>query len=44
MLLGMRCRVLQFEVRAFAAARWWKVFALDARHFEMPWPSSCTTE
>ncbi len=33
-IVKMRCRVLQFEVRAFAATRWWKVFTLDARHLE----------
>ena len=34
MLVRMRCRVLQFDVRALAATRWWKVFTLDARHLE----------
>lgn len=40
----MRCRVLKFEVRALAAERRWKVFALDTRHLDRALPSSCTIE
>jgi len=32
MLVGMRCRIPQFEVHALAATRWWKVFAIDTHH------------